>query len=60
MISAVFAYRLLHGVPAYTLTLLTGIMEGSILLLLLLAQTGTQAMVIPALAGIPEIVSTAM
>jgi hypothetical protein len=41
------------------LTLLTGIMEGLILLLLLFVQTSTQAFVILALAGIPEIISTA-
>jgi hypothetical protein len=57
--SAAFASRLLRGVAAYPLTLLTGMMEGSILLLLLVAQTSTQAIVILALAGIPEIISTA-
>ena len=57
--SAVFVSHLLRGMSAYTLTLLTGIMEGSILLLLLLAQTSAQAIVILALAGIPEIISTA-
>jgi hypothetical protein len=57
--SAVFVSRLLRGISAYPLTLLTGFMEGSILLLLLLAQTSTQAIAILVLAGIPEIISTA-
>jgi hypothetical protein len=57
--SALFVSRLLRGMSAYTLTLLTGIMEGAIHLLLLFAQTTTQAIVILALAGIPEIISTA-
>jgi Major Facilitator Superfamily len=57
--SALFLSRLLRDIAAYPLTLLTGMMEGSILLLLLLAQTSTQAIVILALAGIPEIISTA-
>ena len=42
-ISAVFVPRLLRGVPAYTLTLLTGILERSIHLPLLFARTSTQA-----------------
>lgn len=57
--SAVFVSRLLRGMSAYTLTLLTGIMEGAIHLLLLFARDSTQAIVILALAGIPEIISTA-
>jgi hypothetical protein len=57
--SALFVSRLLRDVSAYTLTLLTGFMEGSILLLLLLAQTSIQAIAILVLAGIPEIISTA-
>ena len=44
---------------AYTLTMVTGIMEGAIHLLLLFATTSSQAIVILALAGIPEIISTA-
>ncbi len=57
--SALFVSRLLRGMSAYALTMLTGIMEGTIHLLLLFAQTTTQAIVILALAGIPEIISTA-
>ena len=57
--SALFVSRMLRGMSAYTLTLLTGIMEGAFHLLLLFAQTSTQAIVILAVAGIPEILSTA-
>ncbi len=57
--SALFVSRLLRGMSAYALTMLTGIMEGTIHLLLLFAQTTAQAIVILALAGIPEIISTA-
>ena len=56
--SAVFLSRLLSGMSAYTLTLAAGILEGAIHLALLFAQTVTQAIVILAVAGIPEIVST--
>jgi hypothetical protein len=59
LVSALFVSRLLRGTSAYALTLLAGIMEGAIHLLLLLAQTTTQAIAILALAGIPEIISTA-
>ena len=57
--SALFVSRLLRGMSAYTLTMVTGIMEGAIHLLLLFATTSSQAIVILALAGIPEIISTA-
>ena len=57
--SAMFVSRLLRGMSAYTLTMVTGLMEGAFHLLLLFAQTSTQAIVILALAGIPEIISTA-
>ncbi|HEY0185178.1 MAG TPA: MFS transporter [Rhodopila sp.] len=57
--SALFVARLLRRMSAYTLNLLTGLLEGAIHLLLLAAQTSTQAIVILALAGIPEIISTA-
>jgi hypothetical protein len=57
--SALFVSRLMRRMSAYTLTMLTGIMEGGTHLLLLFAQTTTQAIVILALAGIPEIISTA-
>ncbi|MDR3532677.1 MAG: hypothetical protein P4L90_19255 [Rhodopila sp.] len=59
LVSALFVGRLLRGMSAYTLSMLTGVMEGVIHLLLLFAQTSSQAIVILALAGIPEIVSTA-
>jgi Major Facilitator Superfamily len=57
--SALFVSRLLRGMTAYTLTLLTGILEGAFHLPLLFATTSIQAIVILALAGIPEIISTA-
>jgi hypothetical protein len=44
---------------AYTLTLATGILEGVLHLALLAASGGSQAMVVLALASIPEILSTA-
>lgn len=59
IVSAVVVSRFLRGMSAYTLTMLTGIMEGAVHLLLLLATTSTQAMAILALAGVPEIISTA-
>ena len=57
--SALFVSRLLRRMSAYTLTMLTGIIEGTFHLPLLVATTSTQAIVILALAGIPEIISTA-
>lgn len=59
LLSAVYARRLLARLDAYGLTLLTGIAEGMVMLGLLLAGTTQQAMVILALAAIPEILSTA-
>lgn len=59
LVSALFVSRLLRGMSAYTLTLVTGIMEGAIHMLLLFAQNSSQAIVILFLGGIPEIVSTA-
>lgn len=58
VVTALFVTRFLRGMSAYTLTMLTGIMEGAIHLLLLFAQSSVQAIVILALAGIPEIIST--
>ena len=58
VVSALFVGRFLRGMGAYTLTMLTGIMEGAIHLLLLFAHSSVQAMAILALAGIPEIIST--
>jgi hypothetical protein len=57
VVSAVFVNRMLTRMTAYTLSLLTGILEGAVHLLLLWAQTSVQAIVILALAGIPEIIS---
>ena len=57
--SGLFVSRLLRGMSAYALTLATGVMEGALHLLLLFAHNSTQAMVVLALAGIPEIISTA-
>jgi predicted MFS family arabinose efflux permease len=58
-----FNRALLRRASAYTLTLVTGIIEGMCHLLLLLCPTGAagawMAMGILALAGIPEVVSTA-
>ena len=59
LVSAMFVSRMLRLMSAYTLAMATGIMEGAIHLLLLFAQNSTQAIVILALAGIPEIISTA-
>jgi MFS family permease len=59
LVSAFFMPRLLRGMSAYRLLLISGIMEGVFHLLLLLAGTGTQAIGILAAAGIPEIIATA-
>src|SRR6202012_3929235 len=59
VVSAICVGRLLRVMSAYALTLVTGIAEGAIHLLLLVAQTAPQAMLLMAPAGIPEIVSTA-
>ena len=59
LLAGFFSAALLRRVGAYQLTLLTGILEGLLLLSLLFVQTTTQAMVILALASMPEIISTA-
>ena len=59
VVSALFVGRMLRWMSAYTLTMVTGVLEGAMHLLLLFAHTTTQATVILALAGIPEIISTA-
>ena len=59
IVSAVFAHRLMRHMSAYVLCMATGILEGAGHLLLLAAHSSAQAMVILALAGIPEILSTA-
>jgi predicted MFS family arabinose efflux permease len=57
--SGLFVSRLLRGMSAYMLTMLTGIMEGAGHLLLLLVHTSSQAIIVLTLTGIPEIISTA-
>ena len=59
VVSALFVRRLMGFISPYRLAMITGILEGSMHLLLLMAQTSLQAMTIVLLAGIPEIVSTA-
>jgi MFS family permease len=59
VVSALFVQRLMRRISAYRLAIIGGILEGSMHLLLLTAQTSLQAMTIVLLAGIPEIVSTA-
>jgi hypothetical protein len=58
-----FNRALLRRASAYTLTMVTGVIEGLCHLLLLLCPTGAAgawtAMAILALAGIPEVISTA-
>ena len=59
LLSGVLGRMLLRAMSAYTLTLITGILEGALHLALLLTVTPAQAMVVLALASIPEILSTA-
>ncbi|MGE0225692.1 MAG: MFS transporter [Acetobacteraceae bacterium] len=59
LLAGLLSGTLLRRISAYTLTLLTGILEGTLHLALLLAATSGQAMLILALASIPEIISTA-
>jgi hypothetical protein len=59
VVSAIMAPRLMRVMSAYTLCMITGVMEGLLHLALLLTSTTAQAIVILALAGIPEIISTA-
>ena len=59
VVAGLFGRRLQHLTSAYTLTLVTGILEGVLHLALLLAVSGTQAMIVLAAASIPEILSTA-
>lgn len=59
LVSAACVGRLLRVVSAYTLTLVTGVLEGAFHLMLIFAQSSAQAIAILALAGIPEIISTA-
>ena len=63
IVAGTFNRALLRRASAYTLTLVTGVMEGACHLLLLLCPAGPAgawwAMAILAAAGIPEVVSTA-
>ncbi|HVZ09523.1 MFS transporter [Rhodopila sp.] len=59
VVSALFAHRLMRHMSAFRLSMLTGVLEGLFHLLLLTAGTSAQAMAVLAVAGIPEIVSTA-
>jgi len=58
LLSGLFSRVMLRCMSAYGLTLVTGVMEGVLHLALLLAADSTQAIVILALASIPEILST--
>ncbi len=59
VVTGLFVQSLLRAMSAYAVNLLFGILEGAFHLLLLFAQSSAQAIVILALAGIPEIISTA-
>jgi hypothetical protein len=59
LVSALVVPGLLRRMSAYRLSLLTGLAEGAAHLLLLAATSSVQAIAILALAGIPEIISTA-
>lgn len=59
LLSGLFSRMLLRRMSAFTLTMVTGLFEGALHLALLLAATGGQAMLLLALAGVPEILSTA-
>ncbi len=59
LVSGMLGRVLLRAMSAYALTLWTGILEGVFHLALLFTVTSTQAMVVLALASIPEILSTA-
>jgi len=59
LLAGAFSRALLRAMSAYTLTLVTGLLEGALHLALLLSANATQAMFILALASIPEIISTA-
>jgi MFS family permease len=59
LISGLFSRRVLRRMSAYSVTVVTGLLEGVLHLALLLATTSAQAITLLALAGIPEILSTA-
>lgn len=59
VVSGMLGRTLLRVMSAYTLTLVTGILEGVLHLGLLLTNSPAQAMTVLALASIPEILSTA-
>lgn len=58
-ISALWFRQLEHYMSAYTLSMLSGILEGAGHLLLLFAATTTQTVLILAAASVPETISTA-
>lgn len=58
-LAAMFSQALLARLGAYPLTLLSGIVEGLLLLCLIVVETPVQAMIVLALASMPEIISTA-
>jgi len=57
--AGMFSRPLLRAMSAYTVTLVTALMEGALHLVLLATWTSSQAMIVLALAGIPEVISTA-
>jgi hypothetical protein len=59
MVSTLVVPGLAPWMSAYRLSLLTGLAEGAMHLLLLLATSSMQAIAVLALAGIPEIICTA-
>ena len=59
LVSGVLGRVFLRAMSAYALTLWTGVLEGVFHLALLFTANSTQAMIVLALASIPEILSTA-
>ena len=59
LVSALLVPRLLRGMSAYKLAMITGALEGAVHLLLLAATTSAQAIAILTIGGIPEIIATA-
>lgn len=59
LLAALFSARLLRWCGAYRLTLLSGMVEGGLMLTLVFAANSLQAMVILAFASMPELISTA-
>jgi len=59
VLAALFSRMLLARLGAYRVTLLTGLLEGGLLMCLVFVETPTQAMIVLAAASMPEIISTA-